>query len=381
MRLLACTAAALLCASPLAYSQRVRYGPGVCGPLDPTHVKIATGTGGQPYPVSSDEVGHVAGIVGASSSRDMLLWASADGEHSYVIPVDSTVRRLRLTATFDGTGGTVTVTGPDGSVTAQGNGIVDTPLNCGRLLSIDAPASGTWQVRLNPSRRFWVVARAASGLSLDAAQFVEPEPRTGSSRLLRIEGQPIAGRAAMLRVSLAAPIASAAFHLVSTDARLIRTLDLAAQDGLEFNGTIQPPDEPFRVMVTGRDESGHPVQRVSRGLFHAEAIEIVPQPDETAAAGSVRPVTFTIRNHGPAVRLSLVAADDSGKVVTVDPPVVDVAAGADSSATVRVTIPADAPAESEVTIRLTATSDLSAPVGGYNSGARTLRVVREQEVD
>jgi hypothetical protein len=31
-------------------------------------------------------------------------------------------------------------------------------------------------------------------------------------------------------------------------------------------------------------------------------------------------VTFTIRNHGPAVRLRLVASDQRGKVIAVEPP-------------------------------------------------------------
>jgi hypothetical protein len=38
-------------------SQRIRFGPGVCGPIDPIYIKGATETGGQPYPMSTAEVG------------------------------------------------------------------------------------------------------------------------------------------------------------------------------------------------------------------------------------------------------------------------------------------------------------------------------------
>ena len=181
----------------------------------------------------------------------------------------------------------------------------------------------------------------------------------------------------MLRVSLAAPIVTPAFQLMSLDAQLIQTLDLESKDGLEFGGSIELPREAFRLMVTGRDESGLPVQRIWPGLFHVEPIEIVPPPGETVAAGTARPITFTIRNHGPAVRLNLVAVDDRGKVVAVDPPALDVAASAEGVATVRLTVPADAPAQSEASILLTATSDAKAAVGGYNSAKKTFSVVRE----
>ena len=78
MRLIACTSLALLCASSLVESQRIRYGPGVCGPLDPTYVNIATETGGQPYSMSPEELGKSASILGASFLKQMILWASGE---------------------------------------------------------------------------------------------------------------------------------------------------------------------------------------------------------------------------------------------------------------------------------------------------------------
>ena len=77
------------------------------------------------------------------------------------------------------------------------------------------------------------------------------------------------------------------------------------------------------------------------------------------------------------MRLSLVAVDGRGNVLPVDPPALDLAAGAESAATVRLPVPADAQPESEATVRLTATNDLSATDGGFNSGKKTFRVVRE----
>ena len=53
------------------------------------------------------------------------------------------------------------------------------------------------------------------------------------------------------------------------------------------------------------------------------------------------PVTFTIRNHGAAVRLRLMALDDRG-IVAVEPQTLELDAGTEGTATVRLAVPADA---------------------------------------
>jgi hypothetical protein len=375
MRLIVCTSLALLSASSLVESQRIRYGPGVCGPLDPTYVKVATGTGGQPYPVSPEEISTSPGPMSASFFTQLILWASGDRDYSYVVPVDSTVTRMMLSGTFDGTGGAVTVTAPDGSLVQQGVAKVeDSLLNCGRIMVVDTPAAGNWQIRIAPTSRFWLRVQAKSDLSL-GAEFVEPDAGLEPGRFVRIQGEPIAGRSATLRVSVTSEIKTPTFHLVSVDAQPIRAVDLHSTDSGEFIGVIEPPREAFRVMAIGRDESGLTVQRMKAGLFHGEPIEIVPPEGRTVTAGATVPVTFTIRNHGLAVHLRLIAADGSGTVLAVDPPTLDLAAGAEGAATVRLRVPADAAPSGEASIRLTATSDENAAVGGFNSAQKAYRIV------
>jgi von Willebrand factor A domain-containing protein 7 len=357
-------------------SQRVRFGQGVCGPIDPVYVRGATETGGLVYPLSTAEVGTASSrLMQASFLPETILWASGDREHAYAVPVDSTVVRMMFSATFDGTGGSFTLTAPDGTAVQHGGGVDDMPLHCGRIVSVDAPASGTWRMRIVPSGRFWLRVDAKSPLSLSAAEFVERDARADVDRFVRID-QPIAGRPATLRVSVAPGITSAAFRLVSLDARPLQALDLQSADTLEFSGSITLPAEPFRVVVTGRDASGVEAQRIWRGLFHGELIEVVPPPDQTVTAGAELPVTFTIRNHGPAVRVSLVASDHRGKIVAVEPEALELEAGTEGHAIVRLTVPADALPASEASVRLTATSDAKATVGGFNSAGKTFIVVR-----
>jgi hypothetical protein len=305
----------------------------------------------------------------------MLLWASGDSELSYSIPVDPSIARMMVSGTFDGTGGSLTLIGPDGAAIRQGDRVADTLLNCGRIVTVDAPATGTWQVRVAPTGRFWLSIHAKSELSLTRAEFVEKE--AGSELLVRIQGEPIADRPATLRVSVSRATRSPTFQLVSLDARLLQTLDLQSSGETEFSGTVTLPAEPFRVLVSAIDESGARAQRIWPGLFHGEVIEVVPPPGETVKAGTRVPVTFRIVNHGPPVRLNLVASDHRGKVIPVEPATLDLGASAEGTAMVALTVPADAEPVSEVSILLTATADATAAVGGFNGARKAFTVSRE----
>jgi hypothetical protein len=117
------------------------------------------------------------------------------------------------------------------------------------------------------------------------------------------------------------------------------------------------------------------VQRIKAGLFHSEPIEIVPPDGETVTSGATVPVTFTIRNHGLAAHLRLVAVDGRGTKMAVDPPALDLAAGAEATATVQLLVPADPEPLSQTSVRLTATSDPNDAVGGFNSAEKTYTIV------
>jgi hypothetical protein len=367
--------AAVSAANP-STRQRVRYGPGVCGPIDPVYVRTATETGGQPFPLSTAEVVQSSRIMQTSLFPETILWASASTERSYSIPVDSSVTRMMVSGTFDGTGGSLSLMGPDGAITRQGDRIEDTPLNCGRIITVDAPASGNWQLRVTPTGRFWLQVIAKSDLSM-SSDFVERDSASDSDAFVKIQGRPIAGRPATLRVRLSSSVRNASFQLVALDARPIQAVELQSSNNREFSGAIELPAEPFRVAITGVDESAAPVRRVSRGLSYGEAIEVVPAAGErTVSPGSEVPVTFTIRNHGAATRLRLVATDRRGKIVPVEPATLELGGAAEGSATVRLVVPSDE-LDGPTSIRLTASRDDAGEVGGFNSAEKTFTVIRK----
>jgi len=131
------------------------FGPGRCGPIDPGYARTAAETGGQPFPLASSEIVQM-GIFMAEASRSdsaTILWASgtaATAQGGFIVPVDSFVRRLTVSITLDGTGGSAEMVRPDGTVVPAGAGAGDTVLSCGRILSVDAPQLGEWRVTPSP---------------------------------------------------------------------------------------------------------------------------------------------------------------------------------------------------------------------------------------
>lgn len=323
-------ALALLAQSAAPAAAQRSFGPGTCGPIDPVYVRTATETGGQPFPMAPSELAAAGTIMSESSRSDaaMLLWASgtaADASGSLEVPVDTSITRVTFAVTFDARGGGVEIVRPDGAVVQPGATAGDAVLNCARILSVDAPAAGVWRIRPAPTGRYWLVVHGRSLRDISSAEFVRAGGRPGHEGLFRIHGMPIAGRPAMLRVRLDEPEAvPPSFVLLSIGGRQIRRVTLqrlVADD--EFVGEIALPDVPFRVAVTGTDAAGVPYQRLHKGLFRAESLEVIPDAPDSIPAGRDAPVAFLLRNHGTRARYRIVATAGAEILTRVEPAVVD----------------------------------------------------------
>jgi von Willebrand factor A domain-containing protein 7 len=359
-------------------NQSRRFGPGVCGPADPVYLRITNETGGQPFFMSPAEIGKSALVMAASASDDgLILWATgtiADAGQGFAIPVDPSISRLSLAATFDGTGGTFSVVAPDGVTVKASPRTQETVLNCGRLLTIDAPAAGAWRLQVVPSSRFWLIARGRTDLDLLSAEFVRLGGRPGHEGLFKIPGQPVAGQAATLRVQIAEPQPELpAFVLMSLQGRPIRHVSLTRVDDEEFDGPIDLPSEPFRVSIVGVDQSGAPYQRMRAGLFHAENVELLPAGDsQMLQPGEETAVSFVVRNVGPRARYRILAVDANHFVARVEPESVELDSRAEQIVKVVVRVPAGAPAGTGLELTITATSD--GPPQTSNSAVRRFTV-------
>jgi hypothetical protein len=357
------------------------FGPGRCGPIDPAYVRTATETGGQPFPLAPSEVAQM-GVVMAESSRSdsaTILWAggtAGEAQGGYVVPVDPSVKRLTFSITFDGTGGNAEIATPNGAAVQAGVGSGDTILNCGRILSIDAPEPGLWRVTPAPSSRFWMVVHARSDRDLLTAEFVRRGGRPGHEGLLRISGSPIAGRPAMIRIALAdAEERVPVFELFSAQGGPLQRVALDRVGDEEFVGEIELPSVPFRIGVSGAGADGARYQRIDRRLFRAELVELVPPVLDEVRAGADRPVAFALRNYGGPARYR-VTATVGGEVLTrIEPPVVDVAANREQRVTVWLPARTIAVAGTDLELLVVASSeDTSQP--SANSAFLRLAVVK-----
>ena len=135
------------------------FGPGRCGPVDPALSGLASATGGQMFLMSPSDMAAakpaVDAMVTAGDRTATLLLSAAgttgDAAEPISFVVDPTVRRLIITAMFDGTGGTLQVLAPDATTVEANEQIQDTRMACGRTLLIERPDAGVWQAAPLPS--------------------------------------------------------------------------------------------------------------------------------------------------------------------------------------------------------------------------------------
>lgn len=277
--------------------------PGTCGRVDPTYIRTAEATGGQPMFLQPSEMA-VAGHLmrsSVSSSSDALLYATAQlggQKRSYSIPIDTSVKSVTFSLSFDAPGTKMTLQRPSGSSVVSGGGVEISEWTCGRIVTVESPDKGEWRVELTGTGRFWLRAEATSELYLLTAAFMYLGGRPGHEGYFRIAGQPVAGRPQLLRVTLSGKLQPPEFRFVSTAGETLQAIRMegagSSGDDHEYMGTVTLPPQPFRVAVSGRDGNGLPFERWYLPQFLATTVEIVPPESlEEFAAGSTHQVAFT----------------------------------------------------------------------------------------
>ena len=342
------------------------FTPGTCGRVDPTYIRTAEATGGQPMFLQPSEMA-VAGHLmrsSVSSSSDALLYATAHlagQKRSYSVPIDTTVKSVTFSLSFDAPGTKMTLQRPSGSSVVSGGGVEISEWTCGRIVTVDSPDKGAWRVELTGTGRFWLRVEATSELYLLTAGFMVLGGRPGHEGYFRIAGQPLARRPQLLRVTLSGKLQSAEFRFVSTGGETLQAIRMEGGDSdgddHEYMGTETLPSAPFRVAASGRDENGLPFERWYLPQFLATTVEIVP-PDrfEEVAAGTIHTLVFTLRNHGVSDTFQIIAVDSTGTILQAQPAQLMIPQNGSAKVTVPLNIAADKPAGSSITVTMTATS-------------------------
>jgi hypothetical protein len=186
----------------------------------------------------------------------------------------------------------------------------------------------------------WMEAQAQRDIYFVGVDFVKKGGRPGHEGLFRIQGQPVAETPQRFRhPSLPAQPQTTEFYLVTERGQTIQKLELHAvnsdREFLEFVGSVDLPNVPFRVAVIGRDSNDKQYQRFFSNLFHAESVEISAKLDfDELPEGSTKQVAFTVRNIGFPRTFKLTVTDAHQFVSHVEPK--ELALGAGESGTVRV---------------------------------------------
>jgi len=354
-----------------------RFGPDACGPVDPSYIRLANETGGQPMFLQPSEAAKAVQFMRESngSNRVILLWASdtlSSGSREYKVPIDSTVQRVTFSLSTNTKGTSMAVLSPGGeTIAAGGTGVEITELNCGRVVTVNAPQAGQWGVILSGAGTFWLEAQGKSDISLDTVQFVRPGGRPGHEGLFRIPGQPLSGEQATLEVVLSGAVETAQFDLVRLGGERIKTLDMRLEspgdDDEQYVGTLDLPSDPFRVAVTGREAGGNTYQRYYATLFHAEPVEVLPpHVMDDLKPGTSTTLAYKVRNVGPPSTFRIMAVDTRHFVTRVEPSALTLETGASERVNIDLTLPPETQSGVGLDLTVTATS-ISDPASSNGS--------------
>src|SRR5262245_59171105 len=265
----------------VAQDQQPRSRPGwpCVGKPDPSYFTVAEGSGGQVFLFDPSEIGESSVLnIGAMKHEETVFRAAgtlAEGVHEFSIPIDSTIESVMFSVSLQCLQ-VVEIVRPSGDELRENDPGVDYhQFQAGRIVTLPMPTPGTWTVRVAGKGMFFLVIQAKTDLSLDRVTFVELAGGPGHEGFFPIKGSPKRGVAQKLEVTVSGTIRDPAFRLVSSSAETIQPLSLQPEvQGSEehtFLGDVTPRAPQFRVVVSGVDARGFPVQRVHAPLLTAEA--------------------------------------------------------------------------------------------------------------
>ena len=343
------------------------FAPDQCGPADPAYIRTANETGGVPLFLQRSEAGKAMQLMRESTRENVstVLWASAKltgSAQSFEIPVDSVAQRVTFTFSVDTKGSRLVLTDPNGQDAAGLPRTEDTELNCGRVITIEKPATGIWRAEVNGSGTYWLDVQVQSDIYFIKVEFVEVGGRLGHEGLFKIHGQPVAGKPATLQVSLSAADAKTTeFAFVSERGELLQRLRLEPSDNdrefLEFTGDVDLPTMPFRIEVKGRDVNGTTYQRFNGPLFHAETVQVIPKLDfDEVSPGAARDAIFEVKNTGAARSFKVLASDARRFIKGVEPQELQLGANATALVRIRLAVPSTSAENVEDDLVIVATS-------------------------
>jgi hypothetical protein len=244
------------------------------GRPDPSFFRVAEATGGQVFLFDKSEIGSSALLPIMAGRHDETVFRAAgslvEGRHEFSFPVDSAVDSLMVSVSLQCLQSVDIVT-PSGPLLQSAAAGEFHAFRAGRIVTQPKPEPGDWHVRVAGHGMFFLVAQAKSELSLDRVAFVRDGGRPGHEGLFPTHEPPRAAVPQWLAIDVSGRIREVRARLVTSAFDAIASLPLressSSASAHEFVAQVTPPAGAFRIVVSGIDEAGLPVQRVHAPLF------------------------------------------------------------------------------------------------------------------
>ncbi|MBZ5626822.1 MAG: hypothetical protein LAQ69_50320 [Acidobacteriia bacterium] len=192
------------------------------------------------------------------------------GARDFEFPIDSSVESILVLVSLQ-CRSAIEVSRPSGARLTAANSAQSVDLAAGRILRVDTPEAGKWTVRIAGTGLFVLSVLAKTGIRLQAPRFFEVVGQAGEvERGARMKA-PRLGTPQMLEASVSGEISNVRLRLAGPGGETVVDGEpVEATPEGAYRATVTPPVERFRILMTGTDASGWPVQRTHPVLLRAE---------------------------------------------------------------------------------------------------------------
>lgn len=363
--------------------------PSIADPASAPYLEIAQKTGGQLLIIRPYEVPQIFDAIAAQLSDESTLLLLQEGNLSgssatIDVPVDNTVSQFAIVTTAQA-GTNIALQNPANMDVSESVPTVTVQsLETGKIFVVNQPAVGTWHLSFNGTGAYSVRVTAISPIQLKSFNILgtNRDPLGERSPLL---GQPRIGQNLVANAFVAGSINTLTFKLLATDGGLLQTLPLPFTSITNtFMVSLTVPTQPFRVVLTGQDNSNHLYVRQYPQLFQPSASEITL---DITALGEVSsklpflsghnvPFRFIVNNAGTAETFNISASAVNASIKDFQPSSLNIPAGMSQTVIVTVAMPLIVPADSEVILSIAANGQINPANTNYNTFSLLLPSVR-----
>jgi hypothetical protein len=246
-----------------------------CGArLDPSYFRVAEGSGGHLLLLGPEEIGESAALLTAFGQHPQTIFRLAGslnpGLHEFHVPIDSSVESVLFSISVQCVQA-ADVVRPSGAL-AVGDDVTSLlNFRAGHMVTIKRPEPGTWTLRVAGSGIAAVVVQAQSSLGIAPPEFA-PVPGTTFSPI------PSARLENVVRIRVTGPASELHATLVTGEFLQVAELPLSTGDSeATYISRFTPGAQGFRLLLTGIDGNGFPLQRMSAPLLTPTAPGATPK--------------------------------------------------------------------------------------------------------